>query len=150
MPSYYLLKVSKSSGKISLTIILLPFPSSSDWSSSTGHELISAKLSNSKFSAQASTEDVNHINIHKPIMCQVLASFSFKINKQASTEEEYRRDIKPIVMETVCYIVGAVLFNENDEVDYSYLLVFSLLEKSTFDKQISKLAVLFNDKKEVE
>ena len=59
--------------------------------------------------------------------------------QQASTEEEYRRDTKPIVMETVCYIVGAVLFNENDEVDQSYLLVFSQLEKSTFDTQISNL-----------
>ena len=58
-------------------------------------------------------------------MCQVLASFSFNINKQASTEEEYRRDIKPIVTETVCYIVGAVLFNEKNEVDKSYLLVLS-------------------------
>ena len=58
-------------------------------------------------------------------MCQVLASFSFNINKQASAEEEYRRDIKPIVTETVCYIVGAVLFNEKNEVDSSYLLALS-------------------------
>jgi len=42
--------------------------------------------------------------------------FTLKQQNKASTEEEYRRDIKPIVKETVCYIVGAVLFNEKNEV----------------------------------